>query len=146
MDAFQGTVLNLKLPHLDAWNNARRALADRYHSSICAGKPQPPLEQSWARSVFHIFAVRTLHREAAIAEFRLRGIETRIHYPVPIHLMDRFKDLCYAEGSFPEAEKAADEVLSIPIYPELTNSEVDTITDSLREISLTTQVRTAQQA
>jgi dTDP-4-amino-4,6-dideoxygalactose transaminase len=146
MDAFQGAVLGVKLPYLDAWNNARRALADRYHASIDTAKPRPPLEQSWARSVFHIFAVRTLEREATIAEFRRRGIETRIHYPVPIHLMDRFQDLRYPEGSFPESEKAAREVLSIPIYPELTDDEVDAITEALREISLATQLRTAQQA
>jgi dTDP-4-amino-4,6-dideoxygalactose transaminase len=135
MDAFQGAVLGLKLRHLDAWNDTRRSLADRYQAAICASELRAPSTQSWARPVFHIFAVRTLHREATIAEFRERGIETRIHYPAPIHLMGRFQDLGYPEGRFPQAEKASREVLSIPIYPELTDGEVDVITEALHEIS-----------
>jgi dTDP-4-amino-4,6-dideoxygalactose transaminase len=135
MGAFQGAVLGLKLSHLDAWNDARRSLADRYQASICASELQAPSIQPWARPVFHIFAVRTLHREAMIAAFRERGIETRIHYPAPIHLLGRFQDLGYPEGRFPEAEKAAREVLSIPIYPELTDAEVEVITEALHEIS-----------
>lgn len=144
MDAFQGAVLGLKLPHLERWNNTRRTLASRYQASIHTSEPGPPLEPPCARSVFHIFAVRTLHREAAITQFRERGIETRIHYPVPIHLAGRFRSLGYPEGCFPEAEKAAREVLSIPLYPELSDAELGTITEALREIAQATQCRVAQ--
>lgn len=144
MDGFQGAVLGVKLPHLDAWNDARRSLADRYRASICPSHPPAPAAQSWARPVFHIFAVRTPQREAAMAAFSGHGIETRIHYPVPIHAMERFRDLGYPEGRFPQAEKAAREVLSIPIYPELADGEVGAITEALREISLAGPLRAAQ--
>jgi dTDP-4-amino-4,6-dideoxygalactose transaminase len=135
MDSFQGAVLGLKLPHLDAWNNARRALADRYRTALCPNEPRAESRRSCVRPVFHIFAVRTSHREAAVAEFRHRGIETRVHYPAPIHMLQRFRDLGYTEGSFPEAERAAREVLSIPLYPELSNGEVGAITEALGELS-----------
>ncbi len=135
MDALQGAVLGLKLRHLDDWNQTRRSLADRYRSAICGSELLAPSTQPWASPVYHIFAVRTPQRDAAIAKFRARGIETRIHYPAPIHLMDRFRELGYPEGRFPQAEKAAREVLSIPIYPELTEGEVEIITEALREIS-----------
>jgi dTDP-4-amino-4,6-dideoxygalactose transaminase len=136
MDAFQGAVLSVKLPHLDAWNDARRRVAQRYLACICPGELQGPSTQPWACPVFHIFAVRTPFREHALAEFRARGIETRVHYPAPLHLMSRFQNLNYPEGSFPHAEKTAREVLSIPIYAELAESEVDTIAETLGEISL----------
>ena len=70
-----------------------------------------------------------------MAEFRRRGIETRIHYAAPIHLLERFRNLAYAEGCFPEAEKAAREVLSIPIYPELSGEEVGVVTEALASVS-----------
>jgi dTDP-4-amino-4,6-dideoxygalactose transaminase len=135
MDAFQGAVLGLKLRYLDGWNDARRRLADRYHACISVSPPSDRSSQSCVRSVFHIFAVRTIHRETVMAEFRRRGIETRIHYPAPIHLMNRFRDLGYAEGRFPKAEKAAREVLSIPIYPELSDAEVGVVTEALTSLS-----------
>jgi dTDP-4-amino-4,6-dideoxygalactose transaminase len=146
MDAFQGAILGVKLPHLDAWNYTRRTLADRYRSSICKSEPQTRSRESCVRPAFHIFAVRTPRREAVIGEFRRWGIETRVHYPVPIHLLGRFRGLGYAEGRFPAAERAAREVVSIPIYPELTESEVDTICQALEEIAAGAPLEIAQPA
>jgi len=136
MDAFQGAVLSIKLRQLDHWNAIRRRHAELYCESIAGPSLQAPPVASWAQHVFHIFAVRTRDRGGAQAAFEKRGIETRVHYPMPIHLMDRFRDLGYVAGDFPHAEQAAREVLSIPVHPELGDGEVATVAEALRVVSL----------
>jgi dTDP-4-amino-4,6-dideoxygalactose transaminase len=135
MDAFQGAVLGVKLSYLDQWNTARNHLAAQYCAAISCGALQAPVTEPWARHVFHIFAVRASNRDRAQSEFQQRGIETRVHYPVPLHLMNRFRDLGYAPGDFPYAEQASREVLSIPVYPELDTAESTAVIEALRAIS-----------
>jgi len=136
MDAFHGAVLGVKLRYLDRWNVTRRSIADRYCSAVREGDAlRLPVTCAWTRHVFHIFAVRALHRDAVMANLRARGIETRVHYPTPIHLMERFRDLGYSAGDFPQAEKAAREVISIPVHPELDDSEISAVAEALRIIS-----------
>jgi dTDP-4-amino-4,6-dideoxygalactose transaminase len=135
MDAIQGAVLGVKLRYLDEWNTARNVLAARYCEATSCGALQAPVTQPWARHVFHIFALRVADRARVQAEFQSRGIETRVHYPVPIHLMDRFRGLGYGPGDFPCAEQAAREVMSIPVHPELDATESAAVVEALDAIS-----------
>lgn len=136
MEALQGAALGVKLRYLDQWNAARRSIAGRYLSDVGdGGALRLPSTRPWAHHVFHIFAVRALHREEVMAAFRARGVETRIHYPTPIHLMERFRSLGYSAGDFPEAERAAREVISIPVHPELDAAEIAAVAEALRIIS-----------
>lgn len=135
MDAFQGAVLGIKLPHLDHWNRSRQDAADRYRAVASGGTLRLPVIRSWATHVFHIFAVRASDREAAMATFHSCGIETRVHYSTPIHLMKSFRALGYTAGTFPEAEEAAREVISIPVHPELDATDIATISNALKLVA-----------
>ncbi len=131
MDAIQGAVLGVKLPHLAAWNEARRAHASRYDEALAAGPLQRPAVMSWARHVYHIYAVRAPNRSLVQQEMRRRGIETRIHYPTPLHLHESCGHLGYRAGDFPASERAAAEVLSIPVHAELSSDQVEAIAGAL---------------
>ncbi len=146
MDALQGAVLSIKLRRLDEWNSVRRRFAECYCRSFTGPMLQAPVTQIWATHVFHIFPVRARRRDSAQAAFRERGIETRAHYPVPLHRMPRFAGLGYANGDFPEAERAAREILSIPIHPELDAGEIGEVCEALRAISMEAECSRAQDA
>jgi dTDP-4-amino-4,6-dideoxygalactose transaminase len=131
MDEFQAAALNVKLPKLDAWNDRRRALAARYRDRL---KDRPlTLPPPDPGSVWHLYVIRTPKREALRGHLEKRGIETGVHYPLPLHLQPPFASLGYARGRFPEAEKAADEVLSLPMYPELGEEGVDRVAEAIGE-------------
>lgn len=130
MDEFQAAALNVKLPRLDAWNERRRALASRYTerlSKLPLALPAPD-----AGTVWHLYVIRTPKRDVLREFLEKQGIETGVHYPLPLHLQPPFKPLGLARGRFPEAERAADEVLSLPMYPELGEEGVDRVTDAVR--------------
>lgn len=131
MEAIQGAVLGVKLRHLDEWNAVRRAHAARYDAAIDGPHVQAPLREPWARHVYYVYAVRARHRGVVAAGLAARGIETRVHYPTPIHLIDALADLGYRAGDFPHAERAASEVLSIPVHPELTAGQVADVAKAL---------------
>lgn len=135
LDEIQAAVLRVKLPRLDSWNAKRRALAARYRGNL-AGCPVSPLrEQSGGEHVYHLFVVRALNRNRLRDELVHRGIETQIHYPIPVHLQEAFRDLGHRVGDFPAAEMLADSILSLPLYPELTFDQVDEICEHVREIT-----------
>jgi dTDP-4-amino-4,6-dideoxygalactose transaminase len=134
LDEIQAAVLRVKLPHLDSWNAKRRALAGRYRERL-AGTPVSPLsENPDGEPVYHLFVVRALDRDGLRTQLTQRGIETQIHYPIPVHLQEAFEDLGYQAGDFPAAEWLAGAVLSLPMYPELTLDQVDEICDSIMDI------------
>jgi dTDP-4-amino-4,6-dideoxygalactose transaminase len=135
MAGIQGAVLGVKLRHLDAWTESRRAHAARYDAEVSGPDLKPIPVRPWARHVYHIYAVRARHRDLVAEAFHRRGVETRVHYPSPIHLVDAWTDLGYPAGSFPQAERAAREVLSLPVHPELTAEQVATVAATIREIS-----------
>lgn len=137
MDGIQGAVLGVKLAHLDRWNEGRRAHAARYDEAIGPGVTRPAVAP-WGTHVYHQYVIRTAQRALLRAEFERRSIETRIHYPVPIHLLDAWKSLGYREGDFPHAEQAAREVVSIPVHPELTEPDVDAVVAALEAVSSVT--------
>ena len=133
LDTLQAAVLLAKLPHLPAWNDARRAGAQRYHELLAelprVGRPAtlPGNEHVW-----HLYVVRVPERDRILAHLAAAGIGAGIHYPTPIHLLGAFAHLGHRRGDFPVAERAADEVLSLPLFPGITVGQQERVVDELR--------------
>jgi dTDP-4-amino-4,6-dideoxygalactose transaminase len=136
MDAIQGAALRVKLRHLECWTEARRRCA-RTYSSLLAGSRQVvvPTEAPGRRHVYHIYALRTADRDGLQRRLQAKGIESGLHYPIPVHLQEAHADLGYRAGDFPQAESAAAEVLSLPIYPEMTDGQVAEVAAAVEEIA-----------
>jgi dTDP-4-amino-4,6-dideoxygalactose transaminase len=132
MEAIQGAVLNVKLPRLPAWNAARRRNAHRYHDLLGDTPLRLPREASWAESVYHCYVVRHAARDRLREHLQAFGVGTALHYPLPLHLQKCFAHLGHRPGDFPVAERAARECLSLPIYPELTDAQIDHVADAIR--------------
>ena len=132
MDGIQGAVLGVKLRHLEAWTEARRAHAARYEALLSGSDVAPPKERPGARHVFSVYAVRVVNRDARRAALAEQGVQTGIHYPIPVHLQPAYRDLGYPPGSFPVSERLAAEVLSLPVYPEMTEAQIDAVGRALR--------------
>jgi len=139
LEGIQGAVLRVKLRHLDRWTQARRTAADWYRGLLDGSGVQLPDEMSYARHVYHVYAIRSPRRQAWQELLLAQGIQTGIHYPVPVHLQPAFADLGYRAGSFPHAEKAADEVLSLPMYPELAFDQCEIVSRAVRKLATTSQ-------
>jgi dTDP-4-amino-4,6-dideoxygalactose transaminase len=144
MDGFQGAVLGVKLRYIEGWNQLRRTVARRYHALFhAAGLAEAgtypvhgvvlPHEVAGSRHVWHQYVIRTKRRDALRDFLAMRQIGSEIYYPVPLHMQEALKSLGYAEGSFPEAERAAREVLALPIFPELREDEQQTVVDAIAE-------------
>ena len=120
LDALQAGFLHAKLPHLPEWNARRRALAAEYNRLLASdGAICVPYEPSWSRAVYHLYVIRTKDRDAMMNHLKNAGIGTGLHYPVPLHLQKAYASLKYSQGDFPEAESAATEILSLPMFPRL---------------------------
>jgi dTDP-4-amino-4,6-dideoxygalactose transaminase len=133
LDALQAAILAVKLPHLPDWNIRRRAVAARYRE-LLTDSPLTLLDDSEAcEQVYHLFVVRTPQRDALQQHLKERGIAAGIHYPLPLHLQPACAYLGYGAGDFPQAEQAANEVLSLPIYPELTDDQIAQVVDAIKE-------------
>ncbi len=133
MDGLQAAVLRVKLPHLHAWNGLRRSHAARYRSGLSDHPDiRVPSEASYALSVHHLYCVRVPNRDQVLNDMADAGITCGIHYPVPIHLQEAYRHLDLGPGSFPVTERSANELLSLPIFPELTPDQLDLVVDSLR--------------
>jgi dTDP-4-amino-4,6-dideoxygalactose transaminase len=134
MEGMQGAILRVKLRHLETWTEARRAHAAQYRQLLAGAPVGVPAEAPDARHVYHVYAVRTAQRDAVMKALGEQGIQTGIHYPVPVHLQPAYADAEYARGSFPLAEKAADEVMSLPMFPELTEEQVQLVANAVRAL------------
>jgi dTDP-4-amino-4,6-dideoxygalactose transaminase len=132
MDAIQGAILRVKLGHLPAWTEKRRAHAARYHELLAPGPVRRPEALPDRRHVYHLYVVRTRRRADLQEALLARAIGTGIHYPIPVHLQKAHADLGYGAGDFPGAEEAAAEVLSLPLYPELPAAAQDDIVATVR--------------
>lgn len=134
LDTLQAAVLNVKLPHLDAWNTRRRAIAARYTERL-AGVVSTPVEIPGSESVYHLYVIQLpppVDREALRSELRARGIATGLHYPRPVHLHGGMRQaLGLSPGAFPVAEAVAGRILSLPIYPEMSDAQVEAVCDAL---------------
>ena len=124
MEGFQGAVLGVKLRHLEAWTEARRRLAKHYNRLLANCDVQTPDEMPWAHHVYHVYTLRIDDRDGMQSALAEQGIQTGIHYPTPVHLQPAYADLDHRTGSFPNAEAAAKQVLSLPLYPELSDKAV----------------------
>jgi len=132
MDGVQGAVLGVKLRYMEAWTEMRRSRANLYRQLLQNTDAGLPMERSGSRHVYHIFAVRLAQREAWRARLTEAGVQTGVHYPIPVHLQPAYADLGYERGDFPVSEALADEVLSLPIYPELTDAQIETVAGVIR--------------
>lgn len=133
LDAIQAGFLSVKLAHLDSWNAERRRLAARYNQKL-SGVPGVLLPHAADPGhVYHLYVVRVKDRDGARRFLQERGISTGIHYPIPIHLQGAFADAGYGPGSFPVTEMLAREIISLPMFPGLTDAEVDRVCGALTE-------------
>ncbi len=135
MDGIQGAILRVKLRHLERWTGARRAHAAAYDALLAGGPLQPPAARADGRHVYHVYTVRTRERDRHRQMLHDRGVQTGIHYPIPVHLQPAFADLGYEAGDFPHAEAAAREVLSLPMYPEMTPQHIEHVAAAVREMA-----------
>ena len=133
MDGIQGAVLNVKLKYLAGWNEARREHAREYTRLLSPVEGVlVPLEADYAKHIYHIYAIRIKQRDRLMTALAEQGISCGIHYPVPVHLQEAYHCLGLARGSFPVAEKCAEEFLSLPMYPELTSDQIAYVVDKLK--------------
>ncbi len=133
LDELQAKLLSLKLPHLDAWNDGRRHLAGLYKKELQGLPVTLPDEAPWARHVYHLYVIRSKERNALRQYLSDHGVSTLIHYPTPIHLQKVYQSLGYKNGSFPNAESLAKEIISLPMYPTLKEDEVTYVAQCIRE-------------
>ena len=133
LDELQAAILRVKLRHLDSWNQKRRKLAKLYWSLLKNTPLQLPQETETGYHVYYLFVVRTPQRNKLTRFLERKGINTLIHYPLPIHRQKYFRELGYKKGSCPVAEKIAKQILSLPIYPEMTRNEVKKVCQAVLE-------------
>lgn len=134
MDGIQAAVLRVKLRHLEKGNQLRRSHAAHYGRAL-AGFEEVirPIQAPDVRHVYHIYAIRVPDRDEVIRFLGQKGVGCGVHYPVPVHLQEAYRDLGYEPGAFPVAERCATEFLSLPMFPELTPAQVDTVVQAVKE-------------
>ncbi len=133
MEGLQGAVLGVKLRHLDDWNNSRRRHAANYRRALADTGLRMLEETPYDHSVYHIFPLFTSQRDRLVAHLKSHRIATGIHYPIPVHLQSGYRDLGYKVGDFPNTEQASNEVLSLPIYAELSNEALAEVSGAVRQ-------------
>jgi dTDP-4-amino-4,6-dideoxygalactose transaminase len=144
LDAIQGGILHVKLSHLPTWNFQRRNHAAEYHRLLtdAACGVNPPYEPSWSKAVYHLYVVRTEDREGLMNRLKKAGIGTGIHYPIPLYLQKAYEFMNYRPGDFPVAERISGEIVSLPMFPQLTADQQERV---VREIAnVTFRVRRKQ--
>lgn len=132
MDALQAAVLGVKLPHLEGWTQARRSHARRYSELLAGCDVVTPYESPDARHVYHLYVVRSSRRDDLLEHLKNNGVDAGIHYPVPLHRQPAYLKQGYSDVHLPVSEKAASEVISLPMYPELTEDQISRVTDAVR--------------
>jgi len=131
MDGIQGAILRVKLRHLESWTEARRRNAELYNALLKDSNLVTPIETKGNRHVYYVYVLRSPNREALQKHLLDHEIHSAIHYPHPLHLELAFKDLGYSSGDFPVAEKVANEVLSLPMYPELQPEQIEEVAEAI---------------
>jgi dTDP-4-amino-4,6-dideoxygalactose transaminase len=132
LDELQAAILRVKLPRLEADNSRRRAIAARYSDALRGTGLTLPLERPERGHVYHLYVARSPRRDAVIDHLKRRDVQAAIHYPVPVHLQPAYRGRVRTVGALPVTERAAAEILSLPMYPELSESEVDHVIDAVR--------------
>lgn len=131
LDTIQAAIVNVKLAHLDEWTKRIREIASFYQKNL-SGLVKVPVDKPYEEAVYHTFIIQCDKRDKLQKYLLEKGIETKIHYPIPIHLQDSAKGLGYKKGDFPVAETQAKRILSLPIYPELTNEQIEMIVNEIK--------------
>lgn len=131
IDTLQAAILTAKLPYLRDWTSCRQRLAERYNSLLADTEVAVPMVAPGATSAWHLYVIRTPLRDALLQFLKENGVEAGIHYPVPLHLQPAYADLGYRRGDLPVTEAVADTCLSLPIYPEMTETQQDRVVDLL---------------
>ena len=131
LDTLQAAILNVKLAHLDTWNEARRRHAAQYTELLAGSGVQTPRAAPWAEPVWHLYTVQLEERDALREYLAARGIETGIHYPIPVHLQECYEQLGYRPGDFPVTEAQASHMVSLPMYPEMSEDAIARIADAV---------------
>jgi dTDP-4-amino-4,6-dideoxygalactose transaminase len=134
MEGMQGAILRVKLRHLEKWTEARRAHAREYAQKFAGSGVRTPKQLDYARHVWHIYAIRVQDRAAVQKKLGEAGVQTGIHYPTPVHVQPAYRSLGYKPGDFPVAEKVASEVLSLPMFPEMTSAQVDEVVAQVKKV------------
>lgn len=133
LEEIQAAILRVKLKHLDKWIEMRRKNASLYNEKLKGLDVITPIEKNYNKHVYHLYVVRVKNRQKLIEHLNSKQIQTGIHYPTPIHLQEAYSYLNYKKGSFPIAEKFADEILSLPMFPELKEEEIDYVAKAIKE-------------
>lgn len=132
MDGLQGAILKVKMARLEAWTEGRRRAAARYRELFEGTGVAIPAEMPYAKHVYHVYAIRVRERETVQRALLADGVQTGIHYPIPVHLQQAWQELGHKKGDFPHAERAADEVLSLPMFAELTDAQIQKVASAVR--------------
>jgi len=132
LDAIQAAILRVKLPHLNGWNERRREIAKIYDKELKDSNVVLPTIDSENETVYHQYVLQSDDREAMLSKLKEKGIATGVYYPIPLHLQKVYKDLGYKEGDMPVAEYLSHRTFAIPVYPELTQSEINYIVESIK--------------
>jgi dTDP-4-amino-4,6-dideoxygalactose transaminase len=135
LEGIQGAVLRVKLKYLEKWTEARRTAAAHYDRLLAGSGVPTPYAVPGNRHVYHLYVVRTAHRQAWQDALNAQGIQTGIHYPIPVHLLPAYADLGYKQGDLPHTEKAANEVLSLPMFPELTQQQCEIVASAVKALA-----------
>ncbi|PHJ62740.1 erythromycin biosynthesis sensory transduction protein eryC1 [Nostoc linckia z18] len=133
MDGIQGGILRVKLRYIEAWTEARRSHAAYYDELLKDSGVSTPTVMPYSRHVYHVYAVRSPQRDALQQSLQEMEIQTGIHYPIPVHLQQAYAELGYQAGDFPHSEAAAKEVLSLPMYAELSQAQIETVSQSVKQ-------------
>ncbi len=131
LDTVQAAILSVKLRHLDEWNAARQSHAKIYSDTLSNNGIVVPGLDSRSTHIFHLYVIRTSARDRLQNHLNQRGIQTGIHYPIPIHLQDAYRDLGYPKGTFPVTERLSAEILSLPLFPELSPKQIEYVLEAL---------------
>ncbi len=133
MEGIQGAVLGVKLKHLAKWTAERRRVAHRYHELLADTPLQLPREAAWGESAYHLYVVRHPRRDDLKKHLEANGVGCALHYPLPLHQQKCYASLGHKPGDFPVAEKAARECLSLPIFPELTDPQIQRVVAVIKD-------------
>jgi dTDP-4-amino-4,6-dideoxygalactose transaminase len=133
LDSLQAAVLRIKLKKLDSWLEGRRSVAARYNEAFSSLDVITPKVAAGNNHTYHQYTIAFEDRDGLLKHLNDKGIAARIYYPVPMHLQPCYKDLGYSKGSFPVSEKAAESVLSLPVYPELSREQIEYVINAVKE-------------
>jgi len=133
MEGVQGAILRIKLRYLEAWTEARRAHAAVYSEILAETGLVLPTEIAGNRHVYHIYPVLTAQRQEFMASLNAQGVQTGIHYPIPVHLLPAYADLNYSAGEFPVSESVAEQEVSLPMFPELSAAQIEAVMQAAME-------------